>query len=43
MKGLIRVILLIVALISMLGCDSEAGRVPAVDHIAVQTDGNFKA
>jgi len=43
MKGLIRMILLIVALISVLGCDPHGGRVPAVDNIASGADGNFKA
>ena len=38
MKGLVRVILFVVALISLLGC--EDAWVPQVDNIEVRTDGN---
>jgi len=39
MKGLLRIVLVIVALISLLGCE-EAYWVPKVDHVDVRTDGN---
>jgi hypothetical protein len=37
MKGLLRVVLLIVALISLLGCEDTW--VPVVDNIEMRTDG----
>jgi hypothetical protein len=37
MKGLVRIFLLIVAIVSLLGCeDAEPIRVPVVDHIEFQ-------
>jgi hypothetical protein len=39
MKGLVRIILLIVALVSLLGCTDEAVWVPVVDHVEQYDDG----
>jgi hypothetical protein len=39
MKGLVRIILLVIALVSLLGCTDEAVWVPAVDHIETNHDG----
>lgn len=33
LKGLVRIVLLIVAIVSLMGCQEEAFRVPLVDNI----------
>lgn len=39
MKGLVRIILLVVAIVSLLGCTDETVWVPVVDHVELNHDG----